>query len=91
MQSNAQNGIDNLSLTFASVVAGRDVEEDITKGVKEDHGADLDTAPPEFLFQQNAPLSALYPEQPPPPPECVRSIGYSGWNPPPGNRKMLGN
>ena len=90
VQINAQNGVDNLSLTFAGVVAGRDVEEDITKGVKEDHGGDLDTNPPEYLFGNTAPLSALYPEQPTPPPECVQSIGYSGWNPPPGNRKMLG-
>lgn len=26
IQTNAQNGVDNLSLTFASVIAGRDVE-----------------------------------------------------------------
>ncbi|XP_063675005.1 clustered mitochondria protein homolog [Bolinopsis microptera] len=91
IQVNAQNGVDNLSLTFAGVVAGRDVEEDIQKGVKEDHGCDVDVAPPDYLFAQETPLLPLFPETPTPPPECVSSIGYSGWNPPPGNRRMLGD
>ena len=38
IQVNAQNGVDNLSLTFAGVVAGRDVEgslgDQINKNVK---------------------------------------------------------
>lgn len=90
IQVNAQNGTDNLSLTFAGVVAGRDVEDDIQKGIKDDHGIELDATPPEFLFDKTTSLLPLYPETPAPPSECVASIGYSGWNPPPGNRKMLG-
>lgn len=91
IQVNAQNGVDNLSLTFASTVAGTDVEEDIQKGVKEDNGTELETSPPEYLFDRDVPLLPLYPDAPPPPPSCVASIGYSGWNPPPGNRRMLGD
>jgi len=91
IQVNAQNGVDNLSLTFAGVVAGRDVEEDIQRGVKEDHGSEVDVVPPEFLFNKEVPLLPLFPDTPSPPPECVSSIGYSGWNPPPGNRRMLGD
>lgn len=91
VQTNAQNGVDNLSLTFASVIAGRDVEEDLLKGSKEDHGADLDTAPPEHLFNESTLLTPLYPDTVPQLPQCVNSIGYSGWNPPPGNRRMIGD
>ena len=58
--------------------------------MKEDHGSEVDVVPPEFLFNKEVPLLPLFPDTPSPPPECVSSIGYSGWNPPPGNRRMLG-
>ena len=77
-------------ITYLDLISHLNPTEDIQKGVKEDHGVEVDVAPPDYLFAEETPLLPLFPETPTPPPECVSSIGYSGWNPPPGNRRMLG-
>jgi len=35
-------------------------------------------------------LETFYPNVTSSPPACVKSIEFSGWNPPPGNRNLLG-
>lgn len=36
-------------------------------------------------------LKNFFPREKPAPPACVQSICYSGWNPPPGNRRCKGD
>eukprot|EP01112_Ceratiomyxa_fruticulosa_P021253 TRINITY_DN7410_c0_g1_i1.p1 TRINITY_DN7410_c0_g1~~TRINITY_DN7410_c0_g1_i1.p1 ORF type:complete len:1364 (+),score=366.09 TRINITY_DN7410_c0_g1_i1:107-4198(+) len=39
----------------------------------------------------NASLTKYYPPSTPTPPTCVKSIVYSGWNPPTGTRRLMGD
>lgn len=61
-------------------------------------GAKKDTRPPKVALlsslpvaQTSAALSEYFPPPSPPPPNCVSSITFSAFNPPPGDRKLQGD
>lgn len=72
------------------------------KGKKGGADVDKDDHPVNPLFQlktdneeiaeiENLSLAQFYPKAAEASPPCVRSIEFSGWNPPPGNRSLLGD
>ena len=53
----------------------------------------LDCTPPDYIMPGNmeTPLVPLHPtNKDMQTPHCIKVLTYSGWNPPPGNRKMHG-
>ncbi|KAM9320299.1 clustered mitochondria protein homolog [Gastrophryne carolinensis] len=91
--SDAFNGVDCNSLSFLSVFT----DGDLGDGKKKKKGAELeqiDCTPPEYILpgSKERPLCPLQPQNKDwKPLQCLKVFTMSGWNPPPGNRKMHGD
>ncbi|XP_025090334.1 clustered mitochondria protein homolog isoform X2 [Pomacea canaliculata] len=82
-------GLDGSSLSYLNTVTGGDILE--KKRGKPDS---VDCTPPDFIMPgaKECPLLALHPGiKDLKGPQCLKVLTYSGWNPPPGNRRMHGD
>ncbi|XP_030632711.1 clustered mitochondria protein homolog isoform X2 [Chanos chanos] len=92
--SDAYNGVDCNSLSFLSVFTDGDLGD---SGKRKKKGSDLeqiDCTPPEHILpgSKDRPLAPLQPQNKDwKPLQCLKVLTMSGWNPPPGNRKMHGD
>uniref|UniRef100_A0A8C7SK61 Clustered mitochondria protein homolog n=1 Tax=Oncorhynchus mykiss TaxID=8022 RepID=A0A8C7SK61_ONCMY len=92
--SDAYNGVDCNSLSFLSVFTDGDLGD---SGKRKKKGSDLeqiDCTPPEHILpgSKERPLVPLQPQNKDwKPMQCLKVLTMSGWNPPPGNRKMHGD
>ncbi|XP_010302943.2 clustered mitochondria protein homolog isoform X1 [Balearica regulorum gibbericeps] len=92
--SDAFNGVDCNSLSFLSVFTEGDLGD---SGKRKKKGAEMeqiDCTPPEHILpgSKERPLCALQPQNRDwKPLQCLKVLTMSGWNPPPGNRKMHGD
>ncbi|XP_075052869.1 clustered mitochondria protein homolog isoform X2 [Mixophyes fleayi] len=92
--SDAFNGVDCNSLSFLSVFTDGDLGD---SGKKKKKGAELeqiDCTPPEYILpgSKERPICPLQPQNKDwKPLQCLKVFTMSGWNPPPGNRKMHGD
>ncbi|XP_068126337.1 clustered mitochondria protein homolog [Hyperolius riggenbachi] len=92
--SDAFNGVDCNSLSFLSVFTDGDLGEN---GKRKKKGAELeqiDCTPPEYILpgSKERPICPLQPQNKDwKPLQCLKVFTMSGWNPPPGNRKMHGD
>ncbi|XP_070572300.1 clustered mitochondria protein homolog [Ptychodera flava] len=89
----AYNGTDLQSLSFLSavIISGN---ENQGRNKKTGERDSVDCTPPDNIMPDSGerpllPLNPLVKE--PKPPSCVQIFTTSGWNPPPGNRKMHGD
>ncbi|XP_028722544.1 clustered mitochondria protein homolog isoform X1 [Peromyscus leucopus] len=91
--SDAFNGVDCNSLSFLSVFTDGDLGDSgkRKKGLEMDP---IDCTPPEYILPGSR-ERLLCPLQPQnrdwKPLQCLKVLTMSGWNPPPGNRKMHGD
>ncbi|XP_063153180.1 clustered mitochondria protein homolog [Candoia aspera] len=92
--SDAFNGVDCNSLSFLSVFTDGDLGD---SGKRKKKGAEMeqiDCTPPEHILPGSK-ERLLCPLQPQnrdwKPLQCLKVLTMSGWNPPPGNRKMHGD
>ncbi|KAM6946469.1 clustered mitochondria protein homolog [Aplochiton taeniatus] len=92
--SDAYNGVDCNSLSFLSLYTDGDLGESGKRKKKGSELEQIDCTPPEHILpgSKDRPLVPL---QPPnkewKPMQCLKVLTMSGWNPPPGNRKMHGD
>ncbi|XP_071994297.1 clustered mitochondria protein homolog isoform X2 [Engystomops pustulosus] len=92
--SDAFNGVDCNSLSFLSIFTDGDLGESGKKKKKGNELEQIDCTPPEYILPggKERPICPL---QPPnkdwKPLQCLKVFTMSGWNPPPGNRKMHGD
>ncbi|XP_064127627.1 clustered mitochondria protein homolog isoform X3 [Loxodonta africana] len=91
--SDAFNGVDCNSLSFLSVFTDGDLGDSgkRKKGLEMDP---IDCTPPEYILpgSRERPLCPLQPQNHDwKPLQCLKVLTMSGWNPPPGNRKMHGD
>ncbi|XP_024592877.1 clustered mitochondria protein homolog isoform X4 [Neophocaena asiaeorientalis asiaeorientalis] len=91
--SDAFNGVDCNSLSFLSVFTDGDLGDSgkRKKGLEMDP---IDCTPPEYMLpgSRERPLCPLQPQNRDwKPLQCLKVLTMSGWNPPPGNRKMHGD
>ncbi|XP_008307926.1 clustered mitochondria protein homolog isoform X2 [Cynoglossus semilaevis] len=92
--SDAYNGVDCNSLSFLSIFTDGDLGD---SGKRKKRGNDLeqiDCTPPEHILpgSKDRPLVPLQPlNKDWKPMQCLKVLTMSGWNPPPGNRKMHGD
>ncbi|CAO2644156.1 Clustered mitochondria protein homolog [Lemmus lemmus] len=91
--SDAFNGVDCNSLSFLSVFTDGDLGDSgkRKKGLEMDP---IDCTPPEYILpgSRERPLGPLQPQNRDwKPLQCLKVLTMSGWNPPPGNRKMHGD
>ncbi|KAL0973150.1 hypothetical protein UPYG_G00199620 [Umbra pygmaea] len=96
--SDAYNGVDCNSLSFLSVFTDGDLGD---SGKRKKRGSELeqiDCTPPEHILpgSKERPLVPLQPQNKDwkvimTPMQCLKVLTMSGWNPPPGNRKMHGD
>ncbi|XP_028563359.2 clustered mitochondria protein homolog isoform X1 [Podarcis muralis] len=92
--SDAFNGVDCNSLSFLTVFTEGDLGD---SGKRKKKGAELeqiDCTPPEHILpgSKERPLCPLQPQNRDwKPLQCLKVLTMSGWNPPPGNRKMHGD
>ncbi|WAR03982.1 CLU-like protein [Mya arenaria] len=87
--ADAYNGIDCNSLSFLNIITAGDILE--KKVYKPDS---MDCTPPEFIIPgaKERPLLPMHPSVADlKSPQCVKVLTLSGWNPPPGNRKLHGD
>ncbi|XP_044144840.1 clustered mitochondria protein homolog [Bufo gargarizans] len=101
--TDAYNGVDCSSLSFLSSISEGDIGDSSSnenngkrkKRSSAEHGLDaIDCSPPEYILPGSTerPLQPLQPISiDNKPPQCMKSLIMSGWNPPPGNRKMHGD
>ncbi|XP_075070594.1 clustered mitochondria protein homolog [Mixophyes fleayi] len=101
--TDAYNGVDCSSLSFLSNIFEGDIGESSSyesngkkkKRSSTEQGLDaIDCSPPEYILPGSTerPLQPLQPiSLDNKPPQCLKSLIMSGWNPPPGNRKMHGD
>ncbi|XP_074643957.1 clustered mitochondria protein homolog [Tubulanus polymorphus] len=88
--NDAYAGSECMSLSFLSAITVSDVLDKKRPKVE-----NIDCTPPEYVIpnaKDDTPLLALHPlidEQRAP--QCLKVVTYSGWNPPPGTRKMHGD
>ncbi|XP_046389618.1 clustered mitochondria protein homolog isoform X2 [Ischnura elegans] len=85
----AYNGVDCSSLAFLNVVTQGDILEK-----KKSRAESVDCTPPDYIMPGNKerPLLALQPQaKEQKAPLCIKVLTTSGWNPPPGHRKMRGD
>lgn len=86
----AYNGLDCNSLSLLNIVTNGNILE---KKAPSRSDA-VDYLPPECLMpgSKDRPLLPLHPIQKDlKGPQCLKVLTYSGWNPPPGNRRMHGD
>ncbi|ROT81544.1 hypothetical protein C7M84_025309 [Penaeus vannamei] len=85
----ALNGVDCASLSFLNTVTHGDVLEK-----KKKSSESVDCTPPKYILpnckdRQLIPLQPTMKEQKSP--QCLKVLTMSGWNPPPGPRKLHGD
>lgn len=87
--ADAYNGVDCNSLSFLNTVTVGDILD--KKRSKPDS---VDCTPPDFIMpsSKERPLLPLHPGlKDLKGPQCLKVLTYTGWNPPPGNRRMHGD
>lgn len=87
--TDAYNGAECTSLAFLNVITQGDILEK-----KKTRPESVDCTPPEFIIPGNKerPLLPLQPQaKEQKGPQCIKVLTTSGWNPPPGYRKMHGD
>ncbi|XP_052075610.1 clustered mitochondria protein homolog [Mytilus californianus] len=87
--ADAYNGVDCNSMSFLNVVTSGDILDK-----KRTKPESIDCTPPDFIMpnSKERPLLPLHPNiKELKGPQCIKVLTYSGWNPPPGNRKMHGD
>jgi len=91
--ADAYNGVDCASLSFLNTVTGGDIME--KRRVRTDP---VDCTPPDFILPgtgegKEVPLAPLHPTSKDQPIKlnCLKVLTPSGWNPPPGHRKLHGD
>ncbi|XP_048859564.1 clustered mitochondria protein homolog isoform X2 [Brienomyrus brachyistius] len=92
--SDAYNGVDCNSLSFLSVFTDGDLGESEKRKKKGSELEQIDCTPPEHILpgSKDRPLVPLQPQNKDwKPLQCLKVLTMSGWNPPPGNRKMHGD
>ncbi|KYM95660.1 PREDICTED: clustered mitochondria protein homolog [Cyphomyrmex costatus] len=87
--ADAYNGVECCSLSFLNIVTNGDILEK-----KKTRADSVDCTPPDYIIPgcRERPLLPLQPqakEQKCPP--CLKVLTTSGWNPPPGHRKLHGD
>ncbi|KAJ7309056.1 hypothetical protein JRQ81_008347 [Phrynocephalus forsythii] len=92
--SDAFNGVDCNSLSFLSVFTEGDLGDCGKRKKKSMEMEQIDCTPPEHILpgSKERPLCPLQPQNRDwKPLQCLKVLTMSGWNPPPGNRKMHGD
>uniref|UniRef100_A0A673GSF1 Clustered mitochondria protein homolog n=1 Tax=Sinocyclocheilus rhinocerous TaxID=307959 RepID=A0A673GSF1_9TELE len=92
--SDAYNGVDCNSLSFLSVFTDGDLGDTGKRKKKGNELEQIDCTPPEHILpgSKEHPLVPLQPQNKDwKPMQCLKVLTMSGWNPPPGNRKMHGD
>ncbi|CAN9511615.1 unnamed protein product [Ophioblennius macclurei] len=92
--SDAYNGVDCNSLSFLSIFTDGDLGESGKRKKKGTELEQIDCTPPEHILPggKERPLVPLQPQNKDwKPMQCLKVLTMSGWNPPPGNRKMHGD
>ncbi|XP_051966096.1 clustered mitochondria protein homolog isoform X2 [Xyrauchen texanus] len=92
--SDAYNGVDCNSLSFLSVFTDGDLGDTGKRKKKGSELEQIDCTPPEHILpgSKDRPLVPLQPQNKDwKPMQCLKVLTMSGWNPPPGNRKMHGD
>uniref|UniRef100_A0A8C5H1Y2 Clustered mitochondria protein homolog n=1 Tax=Gouania willdenowi TaxID=441366 RepID=A0A8C5H1Y2_GOUWI len=92
--SDAYNGVDCNSLSFLSVFTDGDLGDSGKRKKKGNELDQIDCTPPEHILpgSKDRPLVPLQPQNKDwKPMQCLKVLTMSGWNPPPGNRKMHGD
>ncbi|KAL8614005.1 hypothetical protein ACOMHN_023240 [Nucella lapillus] len=87
--ADSYNGVDCSSLSFLNQVTAGDILEK-----KRGKPETIDCTPPEYIMpgSKDRPLLPLHPGvKDSKGPQCLKVLTYSGWNPPPGNRRMHGD
>ncbi|XP_053205036.1 clustered mitochondria protein homolog [Panonychus citri] len=88
--ADAYNGLDCNSLSFLNIIAQGDIFEK-KKGARPDS---VDCTPPDYILpgSKDRPLLALQPQaKEQKGPQALKVMTTSGWNPPPGWRKLQGD
>ncbi|XP_062274476.1 clustered mitochondria protein homolog isoform X2 [Scomber scombrus] len=92
--SDAYNGVDCNSLSFLSIFTDGDLGDSGKRKKKGSELEQIDCTPPEHILpsSKDRPLVPLQPQNKDwKPMQCLKVLTMSGWNPPPGNRKMHGD
>ncbi|XP_034025241.1 clustered mitochondria protein homolog isoform X2 [Thalassophryne amazonica] len=92
--SDAYNGVECNSLSFLSIFTDGDLGESGKRKKKGTELEQIDCTPPEHILpgSKDRPLVPLQPQNKDfKPMQCLKVLTMSGWNPPPGNRKMHGD
>ncbi|XP_043976460.1 clustered mitochondria protein homolog isoform X4 [Gambusia affinis] len=92
--SDAYNGVDCNSLSFLSIFTDGDLGDSGKRKKKGTELEQIDCTPPEHILpgSKERPLVPLQPlNKDWKPMQCLKVLTMSGWNPPPGNRKMHGD
>lgn len=92
--SDAYNGVDCNSLSFLSIFTEGDLGDSGKRKKKGTELEQIDCTPPEHILpgSKERPLVPLQPQNKDwKPMQCLKVLTMSGWNPPPGNRKMHGD
>ncbi|XP_034723215.1 clustered mitochondria protein homolog isoform X1 [Etheostoma cragini] len=92
--SDAYNGVDCNSLSFLSIFTDGDLGDSGKRKKKGNELEQIDCTPPEHILpgSKDRPLVPLQPHNKDwKPMQCLKVLAMSGWNPPPGNRKMHGD
>ncbi|XP_038139900.1 clustered mitochondria protein homolog isoform X2 [Cyprinodon tularosa] len=92
--SDAYNGVDCNSLSFLSIFTDGDLGDSGKRKKKGTELEQIDCTPPEHILpgSKEHPLVPLQPQNKDwKPMQCLKVLTMSGWNPPPGNRKMHGD
>lgn len=92
--SDAYNGVDCSSLSFLSTFTDGDLGDSGQRKKKRLELDQIDCTPPEHILpgSKEHPLVPLQPQNKDwKPLQCLKVLTMSGWNPPPGNRKMHGD
>ncbi|XP_044058120.1 clustered mitochondria protein homolog isoform X2 [Siniperca chuatsi] len=92
--SDAYNGVDCNSLSFLSIFTDGDLGDSGKRKKKGNELEQIDCTPPEHILpgSKDRPLVPLQPQNKDwKPMQCLKVLTMSGWNPPPGNRKMHGD
>uniref|UniRef100_A0A8D2LT72 Clustered mitochondria homolog n=1 Tax=Varanus komodoensis TaxID=61221 RepID=A0A8D2LT72_VARKO len=92
--SDAFNGVDCNSLSFLTVFTEGDLGDSGKRKKKGTEMEQIDCTPPEHILpgSKERPLCPLQPQNRDwKPLQCLKVLTMSGWNPPPGNRKMHGD
>ncbi|XP_073981757.1 clustered mitochondria protein homolog isoform X2 [Rhodnius prolixus] len=88
--ADSYNGVDCSSLSFLNIITQGDIMEK-----KKNRADSVDCTPPDYIMPNSKERPPLLPLQPMAKeqkgPQCLKVLTTSGWNPPPGFRKMHGD